>query len=146
MGMHPFPKPLLEFNRSQIEALVKMDQRVPAGSFIIRKTDARQITVPATTVDVIVSELGLPRVDFIKADIKGATTQMLAGAVQTVRRFRPRMALATEEPGEDPFSITDVARKLNPSYDPSYELSRGRNPSVTKRPIAGTCVRQAETR
>lgn len=44
----------------------------------------------------------LERVDFIKADIKGATERMLRGGTGTIGRFHPRMALATDSPPEDP--------------------------------------------
>ena len=52
------------------------------------------MTVPLTTIDKIVNELGLERVDFIKMDIEGAEVAALTGARETLRRFRPRLAIA----------------------------------------------------
>ena len=46
-----------------------------------------------TTVDKLVAELRLPRVDFIKMDIEGAERKAIMGARNTIARFRPRMAL-----------------------------------------------------
>jgi len=46
-------------------------------------------TVPVVTLDSVVREQGLQRVDFIKADIEGAEFEMLAGAQETLRRFQP---------------------------------------------------------
>jgi hypothetical protein len=40
-----------------------------------------------------VKERNLPRVDFIKADIEGAECAMLLGAAETIRKYRPKMAL-----------------------------------------------------
>ncbi len=48
------------------------------------------------TIDTLVAELGLSRVDFIKLDIEGAETQAILGAAGTLARFRPRVAIATE--------------------------------------------------
>lgn len=52
--------------------------------------------VSLTTVDKIVSERGLSRVDFIKMDIEGAEQKALLGARETMRRFKPRIAIGTE--------------------------------------------------
>jgi hypothetical protein len=46
-----------------------------------------------TTIDKLVAELRLPRVDFIKMDIEGAEPKAIVGAKETIARFRPRMAL-----------------------------------------------------
>jgi uncharacterized protein (DUF2384 family) len=44
-------------------------------SFLTEGEGAKRIAdIPVTTVDKIVKELGLPRVDMIKADVKGART------------------------------------------------------------------------
>lgn len=50
--------------------------------------------VPTVALDDYVRELELPRVDFIKLDIEGAELQALQGAEDTLRRFRPRLAIA----------------------------------------------------
>ena len=41
---------------------------------------AGKVEVPVTTLDKIVEELRLPRVDFIKMDIEGAEREALRGA------------------------------------------------------------------
>jgi FkbM family methyltransferase len=59
------------------------------------------LDVPLITIDALVSELNLPRVDFIKMDIEGAEPEALQGAQRTLVSFRPRMSIATEHsPGE----------------------------------------------
>ncbi len=73
--------------------------------------------VQVTTVDKIVSELGLTRVDLIKADIKGAGTRMIAGAVRTIQTFHPRIVVSVEEAPEDPVSIKAAVMKVAPNYD-----------------------------
>lgn len=71
-------------------------------SFVVHGAPRRATSIPVTTIDHIVDELALERVDFIKADIKGATERMLRGGSGTIGRFHPRMALATDSPPEDP--------------------------------------------
>lgn len=49
--------------------------------------------VPVTTLDRLVSTLGLSRLDFIKADIEGYEAAMLAGARETLTRFHPALLM-----------------------------------------------------
>jgi FkbM family methyltransferase len=46
------------------------------------------------TIDSFVKEIGLKQVDFIKMDIEGAEWKVLRGAEETLRRYRPRLAIA----------------------------------------------------
>lgn len=48
-------------------------------------------TVSETTLDALAAELRLDRLDFIKADIEGSEMRFLAGARETIARFRPRL-------------------------------------------------------
>ena len=72
--------------------------------------------IPVTTVDKMVAELALPRVDLIKADIKGAGTRMVTGAVNTIRAFHPRIVVSVEEAPEDPASIKAAVMRIAPDY------------------------------
>jgi FkbM family methyltransferase len=92
-----------------------------ADSFVVHGPRSQPVEVPTTSVDALVAELGLARVDFIKTDIKGATARFLAGARQTITRFHPRLALSTEEPPEDDAAIEALVRKMAP-----YEVLCGR--------------------
>jgi FkbM family methyltransferase len=58
-----------------------------ADGILDDRTDS--IEVPAVTVDGIVAELGLDRVDLIKIDVEGAEPRVLRGAHETVRRCNP---------------------------------------------------------
>jgi FkbM family methyltransferase len=48
-----------------------------------------QYLVPARSLDDIVREAGLDRIDLIKIDVEGAEYLVLKGAEQTLRRFHP---------------------------------------------------------
>jgi hypothetical protein len=58
----------------------------------------------------------LPRVDLIKADIKGAGTRMVAGAANTIRSFHPRILFSVEEAQDDPESIRAAVMWVAPAY------------------------------
>jgi FkbM family methyltransferase len=72
-------------------------------------------TVPLTTIDKLVQELHLERVDFIKMDIEGAERQALAGAQQTVEKFQPRLAISMEHQPDDASAIPALIGRLWPA-------------------------------
>ena len=89
-----------------------------AGDSFLEHGPAAKIIadIPVTTVDKMVAELALSHVDLIKADIKGAGTRMVAGAVHTIRAFHPRIVVSVEEAPEDPASIKSAVMRIAPNY------------------------------
>ncbi len=74
------------------------------------------VKVPLTSIDEIVAELHLPRVDFIKMDVEGAEGRAIAGASETLKRFKPRLAIATEHKPDDETAIPAAVRKVRADY------------------------------
>jgi len=83
----------------------------PPGLYMTGK-----VKVPLTTIDLMVAELGLPRVDFIKMDIEGAEKNAIRGGSETIRKFHPRMALSIEHLPDDPVAIPRTVRAIQPNY------------------------------
>jgi FkbM family methyltransferase len=90
--------------------------------------------VPLTTIDKLVAELKLPRVDFIKMDIEGAERQALNGSQGTIAAFHPRLAIATEHLPDDPEQIPILVHSLWSGYQmqcgPCYGLHNRVVPDV----------------
>jgi FkbM family methyltransferase len=94
-------------------------QRNSAGDSVVitERRSAVENQVPLTTIDKIVEELGLDRVDFIKMDIKGAASRALEGAKETLSEHRPRLAIATEEEADHPDMIVKVVSDFQLGYE-----------------------------
>jgi FkbM family methyltransferase len=75
-----------------------------------------KVRVPLVTIDEIVAELKLPRVDFIKMDIEGAEKPALQGARRTIRQFKPRMSLSAEHLEDDSTAIPALVQSIEPGY------------------------------
>ena len=79
--------------------------------------DEGGIEVAATTVDqVVLHELGLNKVDFIKADIEGAERHAMTGAAEVLAKFAPRMALCIYHLDDDPTEIPRVVKQYCSRY------------------------------
>ena len=88
-----------------------------ADSFVIHREGAKAMArVPLTTIDNLVNELKLDRVDFIKMDIEGAEVKALYGAKATLARYHPRMSLSVYHDPAHPFEVPQAARAAWPGY------------------------------
>jgi FkbM family methyltransferase len=87
------------------------------NSFVEQNNSAQMMNaIPVTTIDKVAAELHLPRVDFIKADVKGATERLMHGGSDVIRRYSPRIAVSTEEAVDSAGAIAALAQKIQPSY------------------------------
>ena len=57
-------------------------------------------TVEAVTVDEIISQQALVRVDWIKVDIEGGEIEALRGAENTLARFQPKLFVEVHQTAE----------------------------------------------
>jgi FkbM family methyltransferase len=90
--------------------------------------------VELTTIDELVRELQLERVDYIKMDIEGAERAALGGGAQTIRRFHPRLTVSLEHHYDDPEAIPEIVRSLWSGYRPApglcIEQNAGLRPAI----------------
>jgi len=87
-----------------------------ADSFVMLEGAADTVRAPLTTIDRVVAELKLPRVDYIKMDIEGAETRAIAGARETIEKFHPRLSIATEHSPDDAVKIPEAVKAAWTGY------------------------------
>jgi FkbM family methyltransferase len=87
-----------------------------AGARPVR--DGGGIEVKTITIDDFVQRFSLARVDFIKMDIEGAESHALTGASDSIRRFRPRLAISAYHSLDD---LVELASKIS-EIERSYRL------------------------
>ena len=75
-----------------------------------------EVSLPVTTIDSIVEELRLEKVDFVKMDVEGAEQQAIAGARRVLLELQPVLAIATENLPGDEHRIPEAVRRINPRY------------------------------
>ncbi len=92
-----------------------------SGGTVLDTAGSPSEMIQLTTIDNLVSELNLNKVDFIKMDIEGAEIKALKGASGSLRRFKPRLAISTEHYADE---SKDVAREVSRIVG-SYEMECG---------------------
>ena len=83
---------------------------------VVSDRGGAKIKIPVTTIDHMLENLGVSRVDFIKMDIEGAEREALAGAANTLKRFRPRLMLDSYHLPDDPVVLSGLLRKFHADY------------------------------
>jgi hypothetical protein len=87
------------------------------------------VEAPLTTIDRVVAELRLDRVDYIKMDIEGAEVRALKGASATIAKFHPRLSIAAEHLPTDEVLIPQTVKGIWSGYSvvcgPCFETNDG---------------------
>jgi FkbM family methyltransferase len=84
------------------------------GTFV--EGEAGTASFPITTIDRLVTDLALTRVDFIKMDIEGSEIPALKGASDTLRRFAPKIAVGAYHKPGDLAGIEALVMAAQPRY------------------------------
>lgn len=74
------------------------------------------LEIKVTTLDSFVKNQGLERVDFIKMDIEGAELNALKGALHTIMKFKPKLAISVYHLPGDIYDIPVLIKSWVPEY------------------------------
>ena len=75
------------------------------------------LAVKTLTIDDMVARTGTPRVDFIKMDIEGAEMHALQGASNTIKQFKPKLAICVYHDLSDFWTVPQFVRSLGLDYE-----------------------------
>jgi len=76
----------------------------------------KSLQVTTVSIDDLVREKKLAKVDFIKMDVEGAELNALKGAEQTIRTFKPRLAISVYHKENDLTEIPEYLDGLGLGY------------------------------
>jgi len=77
-------------------------------------------TVLTSTLDDFVCSQKIDQIDFIKMDIEGEEMNAVVGAVGTINRFKPRLAIAVYHQYENATLVRDILLANCPSYSVEF--------------------------
>lgn len=73
-------------------------------------------SVKTATIDNLIKEKNINRIDLIKMDIEGAELEALKGAEQSIRSFKPKLAISVYHNLKDFWEIAQWIESLNLDY------------------------------
>lgn len=100
--------------RSEGHVTLSVGAANSGASSLVLERGGETIDVPVTTIDQVVQDLGLSRVDFIKLDIEGAEREALRGSVRTLTVHHPRILVDTNNRPDDAAVVPEVIKELCP--------------------------------
>ncbi|MEP7366964.1 MAG: FkbM family methyltransferase [Acidobacteriota bacterium] len=105
------------WDKDDILPLSLNEDTTAMDSVVIKRVHAtKTVNVPLTTIDKLVAELGLERVDMIKLDTEGAEKPALRGATKTIAKWHPRFEISVDHLPNDPVEVPALLRSIDPTY------------------------------
>ncbi len=72
--------------------------------------------ISITTIDSFIAEHAVPRVDFIKIDTEGYEANILRGAAETIKKWKPIIAMSAYHNPNDKKDLPDLLTSIRPGY------------------------------
>jgi FkbM family methyltransferase len=88
----------------------------PASTIKSTLSDTHNIKITTISIDDFVTRSNVKKIDFIKMDIEGAETSALKGAIETIKKFKPKLAICLYHSISDFYEIPLWIDKLNLGY------------------------------
>ncbi|MEM0302994.1 MAG: FkbM family methyltransferase [Archaeoglobaceae archaeon] len=76
----------------------------------------KSVKVKTTTIDKFVEETNIEKVDFIKIDTEGYEREIIKGAKETIRKFKPKMAISAYHLPDDKEKIPELILSIRDDY------------------------------
>jgi FkbM family methyltransferase len=89
----------------------------PGSRVFMKEEESFDGKSSSLSIDDLVAIHSIPRVDFIKMDIEGAEPYALRGAVETIKKFKPKLAIAIYHSLEDFVNIPKFIHDLGLGYE-----------------------------
>ena len=74
------------------------------------------IMFETVSIDDFVEQNGIAKVDFIKMDVEGSEAAALRGAVRTIRRHKPKLAICAYHKPDDMCILPQLIKSMVPEY------------------------------
>ncbi len=115
-SMNPAIAKILKINILAVGENTHQAEGVQKDATSISPANVSADSFPTTSLDDYVSANNLDQVDFIKMDIEGAEMAAIAGAQNTIRNLKPRLAISSYHKPADLWEIPHRIKELNGDY------------------------------
>ena len=84
------------------------------------KSDNGKTKIPTIKIDTYVKNNNIEKIDFIKADIEGMEPYLIQGAKETIKKYKPRIAICTYHDKNHLKELTKLISDIRPDYHFSH--------------------------
>lgn len=101
-----------------------------AGSYVSEdycedKTQIKSVKIKSISIDSFIKDNKLEKFDFLKLDVEGAELNVLFGAIESIKQYRPKLAISIYHSLEDFFDIPFYLMSELENYDFNIRLYSG---------------------
>jgi FkbM family methyltransferase len=89
----------------------------PGSQIKLHPFDSQSETALTLSIDDFMQRHSVQKIDFIKMDIEGAEMAALEGAINTIKKFKPKLAIAIYHSMDDLVNIPLWIKELNLGYE-----------------------------
>lgn len=109
---------LNDFGISSCDNLVDfyIKQSHESNSYVLKDKSIYKKQFKVTSIDKYVEENKIEKVDFIKADVEGAERDLLLGAMNTLRKYKPKISICTYHFHDDPVVLEGLIKQASNDY------------------------------
>ncbi len=97
---------------------LRVDPNNSAADSVVLRTEGqtKSVEVPLTTIDKMVEELKLERIDYVKFDIEGAEPNALRGGAASIAKYKPRLSVSAYHAGDHATLIPQIVSSIKSDY------------------------------
>lgn len=89
----------------------------PATKVLMEEFPGYTSKIPSKSIDDLMKEQNIEKMDLIKLDIEGAELECLKGAQKTIDKFQPKLAICIYHKPDDFITIPQYIKNTHPYYD-----------------------------
>ncbi len=101
----------------KVDFYYNLEENYNASSTISKNSSDNVTKLQQITLDRYVKDNSITRLDFIKADIEGAERDLILGAEEVIKKFKPKISIRTYHLPDDPEILFDLIKKYVPEYN-----------------------------
>lgn len=81
-----------------------------------KKNEKNKVKIKITTLDNFVKQNKIPKVDFIKIDVEGYEENVLLGAKETIKKWKPILSFSAYHLPTDKERLPKIVKSIRPDY------------------------------
>ncbi|MEI6528165.1 MAG: FkbM family methyltransferase [bacterium] len=101
----------------KVDFYYNLEENYNASSTINKGGSDKVVKLQQITLDQYIKDNNITRLDFIKADIEGAERDLISGAEEVIKKFKPKISIRTYHLPDDPEVLFGMIKKYVPEYN-----------------------------